>query len=115
MGIYIYLIYLFLMQRISIPEIQKHPWFLKNLPKEFMEGEEDGFQNMNSNESNNPSQSIEEVITIIQEARKPVKGGPKIEGQFVGMGGSVDIDDEIDTDADLDDETETSGDFVCSL
>ncbi|KAM7523771.1 hypothetical protein LguiA_013673 [Lonicera macranthoides] len=102
-------------KRISIPEIQKHPWFLKNLPKEFLEGEEDGFQNNNSNETNNPSQSIEEVITIIQEARKPIKGGPKIEGQFVGGGGSMDIDDEIDTDADLDDETETSGDFVCSL
>ncbi|KAA8530818.1 hypothetical protein F0562_005558 [Nyssa sinensis] len=92
-------------KRITIPEIKKHSWFLKNLPVEFMEGEEASLQ---PNDSDNPSQSTEEVLAIIQEARKPAEG-PKVGGHFVG--GSMDLDD-IDTDID---DLETSGDFVCAL
>ncbi|KAL0367977.1 UNVERIFIED_CONTAM: Serine/threonine-protein kinase SAPK1 [Sesamum calycinum] len=51
----------------TIPEIKKHPWFLKNLPVEFMEGEEASLQAKNDDY---PSQSIEEALAIIQEARK---------------------------------------------
>lgn len=92
-------------KRITIPEIKKHPWFLKNLPVEFMEGEEASLQR---NDADNPSQSMEEVLAIIQEAGK---GGDVLKGgHFVG--GSMDLDD-ID-DADIDD-IETSGDFVCAL
>lgn len=56
------------------------------------------------------TQSIEEILSIIQEARKPGEG-PRVGEQFVG--GSMDLDD-IDADADIDD-IETSGDFVCAL
>ncbi|CAK9179226.1 unnamed protein product, partial [Ilex paraguariensis] len=86
-------------KRITILEITKHPWFLKNLPMELMEGGRGC-----------SSQSIEEVLEIIKEARK-TPDGPKKGGNFVG--GSMDLDD-IDTDADIDD-IETSGDFVCAL
>lgn len=92
------------LQRITIPEIKNHPWFLKNLPVELMEG-----GSWQSNDVNNPSQNIEEVLSIIQEARKPLevpKGGGLL------LGGSMDLDD-LD-DADLED-IETSGDFVCPL
>ncbi|KAL0291634.1 UNVERIFIED_CONTAM: Serine/threonine-protein kinase SAPK2 [Sesamum calycinum] len=95
-------------KRITIPEIKKHPWFLKNLPVEFMEGEEASLQAKNDDY---PSQSIEEALAIIQEARKP-GDDPKTGGQL--LEGSMDLDDEIDTDADIDD-IETSGDFVCAL
>ncbi|KAK2981439.1 hypothetical protein RJ640_004053, partial [Escallonia rubra] len=94
-------------KRITIPEIQKHPWFLKNLPIEFTEGEEASLQN---NDVDSTYQSLEEVLAIIQEASQHIEG-PKIGGQFVG--GSMDLD-EIDTDGDIDD-IETSGDFVCAL
>ncbi|GMN33865.1 hypothetical protein TIFTF001_004382 [Ficus carica] len=94
-------------KRITIPEIKKHPWFLKNLPMEFMDGEEVALQNKEENDS---SQSEEEILSIIQEARTPAEG-PKFGGQF--LGGSVDLDD-LDADADIDD-IETSGDFVCAL
>ena len=54
---------------------------------------------------------IEEILSIIQEARKPGEG-PKVGDQFVG--GSMDLDDIDADDADIDD-IETSGDFVCAL
>ncbi|XP_037496158.1 serine/threonine-protein kinase SAPK2 isoform X2 [Jatropha curcas] len=89
-------------KRITIPEIKNHPWFLKNLPIELTEG-----GSWQSNDVNNPSQSIEEVLSIIQEARKTVelpKSGDNL------LEGSMDLDD-IDADVDYD----TSGDFVCPL
>lgn len=94
---------IFLMQRISIPEIRRHPWFLTNLPMELMEG--GSYQSI---DVNNPAQSIEEVLSIIQEARTSVevpKLGP------LSVAGSMDLDD-LD-DADLEDLEETSGEFVC--
>ncbi|KAH7520512.1 hypothetical protein FEM48_Zijuj08G0151800 [Ziziphus jujuba var. spinosa] len=95
-------------KRITIPEIKKHPWFLKNLPIEFMDENDGGLQNEDENESG--QQSIEEILSIIQEARKPAEG-PKIGDHF--LGGSMDLD-ELDADGDMDD-LETSGDFVCAL
>lgn len=92
-------------KRITIPEIKQHPWFLKNLPVEFMD--EDDLQ-INDDQKNEPSQSVEEIVSIIQEARK-AGDGIKVGGHLLG---SMDLD-EID-DADIDD-IETSGDFVCAL
>ncbi|KAI7734500.1 hypothetical protein M8C21_029930 [Ambrosia artemisiifolia] len=94
-------------KRISIPEIEKHPWFVKNMSTEFIEDEE------SNSDADEPKQSIEEVISIIQEARKGTTV-EKQDGQFVG-GGSMELDDEIDTDDELEDEVDTSGDFVCAL
>ncbi|MBA0612815.1 hypothetical protein Godav_013366 [Gossypium davidsonii] len=91
-------------KRITIPEIRSHPWFLKNLPIELMEG-----GSWQSQDVNNPSQTIEEVQFIIQEAMKTTEV-PKV-GEF-SMGGSMDLDD-LDADTDLD--VDTSGDFVCPL
>ena len=72
-----------------------------------MDGE-DG--NLETEEENDQSQSIEEILSIIDEARKPGEG-PKVGSQL--LGGSMDLDD-IDDDADIDD-IETSGDFVSAL
>ncbi|XP_068641809.1 serine/threonine-protein kinase SAPK1-like [Aristolochia californica] len=95
-------------KRITIPEIKNHPWFLKNLPMEFVEGNDSSCQD---NDMNTPSQSVEEIIAIIQEARKPAEVPKVVGGHF--LGGNVDLDD-MDDDADCDD-TEMSGDFVCAL
>ncbi|XP_034690320.1 serine/threonine-protein kinase SAPK2-like isoform X2 [Vitis riparia] len=92
-------------KRITIPEIQNHPWFIRNLPIEFMQGGEASAQ---TDYVNDPSQSIDDIVKIIQEARIE---GPKVGGLFFGA--SMDLDD-LDEDADLDD-IETSGDFVCAL
>lgn len=92
-------------KRITIPEIKNHPWFLRNLPRELMEG-----GSYQSKDVNNPSQSLEEALSIIQEARQPLEV-PKLGGSFTG--GSMDLDD-LDIDADVED-IGTSGDFVCPL
>lgn len=59
-----------------------------------------------STDVNNPSQSLEEALSIIHEARKPVEVS-RVQGS------SMDLDD-LDADVDLED-IETSGDFVCPL
>ncbi|KAI3434192.1 Protein kinase domain-containing protein [Psidium guajava] len=94
-------------KRITMPEIKRHPWFLKNLPVEFMD---DGNGLLQIDGPNDTKQSLDEILAIIQEARKPVEI-PKLGGILVG--GSMDLED-FETDADIDD-VETSGDFVCAL
>lgn len=95
-------------QRITIPEIKKHPWFLKNLPIEFMEGEEASLEMINADDYS--TQSIEEALAVIQEATN-TSDCLKTDGLMFEE--SMDLDD-IDTDEDID-EVETSGDFVCAL
>lgn len=89
-------------KRITIPEIKNHPWFLKNLPVELMEG-----GSWQSNDVNQPSQSIEEILAVIQEARQPLQ--PLNTGVLLGSG-SLDFDD-MDADVDLD-YMGSSGEFV---
>ncbi|KAH6799444.1 Protein kinase superfamily protein [Perilla frutescens var. frutescens] len=97
-------------KRITISEIKKHPWFIKTLPVEYIEGEEASMQVNGKDEY--VSQSIEEALAIIQEARIPGEGTNTNTNDLL-IGGSMDLD-EIDTDEDIDD-IETSDDFVCSL
>lgn len=82
---------------------------MKNLPVEFLEGEE---YSSEAKALDDLAQSTEEVLAIIREARKPVDGY-KLDGQFVG-GSSMDLDDELDSDADIDD-IDMSGEFVCAM
>ncbi|KAK9052472.1 hypothetical protein SSX86_029101 [Deinandra increscens subsp. villosa] len=97
-------------KRITIAEIKRHPWFVKNMSVEFAEDEEASLH-----KANEPTQSIEEVMSMMKEARNGGTIGGKQDGQFVGGGGSMDLDDEIDTDDELEDEGDTSGEFVCAL
>ena len=76
---------------------------MTNLPVELMEG-----GSYQSNDVNNPSQSMEEVLSIIQDARKPLE----VARSGVESLGSMDLDD-LD-EAEIED-VETSGDFVCAL
>ncbi|XP_065876051.1 serine/threonine-protein kinase SAPK1 [Euphorbia lathyris] len=94
-------------KRITMEEIKKHPWFLKDLPIELME---EGKEEKGEEES----QSIEEILGIIEEARKGPENGVKIGGNNL-FGGSMDLDDIDDSDIDDDDDMDKSGDFVCAL
>lgn len=92
--------------RITIAEIKNHPWFLKNLPIELT----DAYQNSLQANANPPSQGIEDVVSIIQEAMNPGDGTKLNRGHLIG----ADLDD-MDADDDLYDDVETSGDFVCAI
>ncbi|KAM5575607.1 serine/threonine-protein kinase SAPK2-like [Rosa sericea] len=71
-------------KRITISEIKNHCWFLKNLPMEMWEG-----GSWESNDVNHPSQSIEEVQSIIQEARKALKV-PTVSRHLIGSSMAID-------------------------
>lgn len=91
------------MQRITIPEIKKHPWYLKNVPKELDEGEKTNYEETGLDK---PVQSVEEIMRIIQEAITPGVGS-KTGGEAIP--GTSDPDDE---DADIDYEVDMSGEFI---
>jgi len=55
-------------KRITIPEIKKHPWFLKNLPREISEREK---ANYKYTETAEPAQAVDEIMRIVQEAKTP--------------------------------------------
>ncbi|KAI3873905.1 hypothetical protein MKW98_001554 [Papaver atlanticum] len=98
-------------KRITMSEMKNHPWFLKNLPIEFTEEGE----YRNNDDIGNSSQSIEDILAIIQEARKSGDGSePKFSSGLL-IGGSMDLDDEMDADVDLDEDLESSGEFVCAM
>lgn len=66
------------LQRITIKEIKKHPWFVKNLPRELSESTQSLYC-----QKDNPSfslQSIEEIMRIVGEARTPPPASTPIAG-----------------------------------
>lgn len=100
-----------LFQRISIPEIRNHPWFLKNLPADLMN------DNMTSNqyeEPEKPMQRIDEIMHIIAEATIPAA---RTHGtSHCNDGGDVDDDmDDLDSDLDPDLDVDSSGEIVYAM
>ncbi|KAM0010941.1 putative protein kinase CAMK-OST1L family [Helianthus debilis subsp. tardiflorus] len=74
-------------KRITIKEIQMHPWFLKNLPTDLM-GDASANNNTHSNDTN---QTVDEIMSIIQEARTRL--APLNDGSAQLLGDSTDFDD----------------------
>ncbi|GMN38417.1 hypothetical protein TIFTF001_007649 [Ficus carica] len=84
-------------QRISIKEIKKHPWFLRNLPRELTDSAQAIYY-----QRENPSfslQSVDEIMKIVGEARTP----PPVSKPVRGFGWGTEEDDE---DKDANDEVE---------
>ncbi|KAH7659224.1 Non-specific serine/threonine protein kinase protein [Dioscorea alata] len=57
-------------KRITTEEIKKHPWFTKKLPEEFMKADEPDY---NDSDIDPRSQSLEEILHIIEDAKKPIE------------------------------------------
>ncbi|XP_010937485.1 serine/threonine-protein kinase SAPK2-like [Elaeis guineensis] len=91
-------------QRITMQEIKSHPWFLKNLPKELIEGYQSDLQD----DIYTPMQSINEIMSTIEDAKKLVKG-PNLSG---GQTSGASTFDDRATDTDDFDDDESSGDIV---
>ena len=100
--------YVLIEQRITMPEIKRHDWFLKNLPADLMHENDPGYQ---YDDPNCPPQSIEEIMRTLQEARVPGvvqhAGGPQ-----GGYDDEEREEDEMDNDMD---DFEGSGEYVNSL
>ncbi|XP_076905950.1 serine/threonine-protein kinase SAPK2-like [Bidens hawaiensis] len=80
-------------KRITIQEIQMHPWFLKNLPSDLMVG-----SSSHSTSLNDTNQNIDEILSIIQEAR--THPGMLNDGSLELLGDSMDFDELDDSDID---------------
>ncbi|KAK6128954.1 hypothetical protein DH2020_037297 [Rehmannia glutinosa] len=79
-------------QRITMPEIRNHVWFLKNLPADLMDERTMGNQ---FEEPDQPMQSLEVIMQIISEATIPPVGLYNLDLMDDDM-------DDLDSDPDLD-------------
>lgn len=101
----------FFCQRITIPEIRQHDWFLKNLPAELVD------ENATDNqfeEPDQPMQSIDEIMQIISEATIPAAGSQNLNKYLTG---NLDTDDDMEEDLESDPELDldSSGEIVYAV
>ena len=95
------------MQRITLKEIKKHPWFLKNLPKELTDSAQAAYY-----KRDNPSfslQSVEDIMKIVGEARNPAPSSSAVKGfdeDDEDVEEEVDEDEEEEEDEDEEEEEE---------
>ncbi|KAG0502347.1 hypothetical protein HPP92_002419 [Vanilla planifolia] len=82
------------MKRITINEIKKHPWFLKNLPRELTETAQAVYYKRDNSAPTFSLQSIEDIMMIVKEARFP----PPSNTPVPGFGLSEEDEDEDDKD-----------------
>ncbi|XP_057456492.1 serine/threonine-protein kinase SRK2A-like [Lotus japonicus] len=76
--------------RISISEIKQLPWFRKKLPREIIEADRKSGEKA---EKEQPSQYVEEIMRIVQEARTPGPGSEDSEEEaWTGSSDAVDVD-----------------------
>ncbi len=79
---------------------------MKNLPKELLEIEKTNYEKAKHEQ---PTQSVEEVMRIIQEATMTGEGS-KAGGQATASGSDPD-----DLEADIESEVDVSGDYVTAV
>ncbi|XP_039049046.1 serine/threonine-protein kinase SAPK7-like [Hibiscus syriacus] len=87
-------------RRITLKEIEKHPWFLNNLPRELTNTAQATYYR-----SDNPTfslQSVDEIIKIVEEARSP----PPASVPVKGFGWEQDEDEEEDIDDEVKEDDE---------
>lgn len=99
------------LQRITIPDIRNHEWFLKNLPADMMD------ENTMSNqyeEPDQPMQSIDEIMQILAEATIPAAGTHGL-NQYLTDSLDIDDDDMEDLDSDPDLDVDSSGEMVYAM
>lgn len=98
------------LQRITIPEIRNHEWFLKNLPADLID---ENMTNGQFEEPDQPMQSIDEIMQIIAEATIPAAGTRDINQYLTG---SLDIDDDMeDLESDPELDVDSSGEIVYAM
>lgn len=92
-------------QRITMPEIKNHVWFLRNLPADLMD------ENSMFEEPDQPMQSLDVIMQIISEATIPPVGLYNLDMLDDDM---EDLDsDDLDADPDLD--IDSSGEVIYAM
>ncbi|CAI8591551.1 unnamed protein product [Vicia faba] len=87
-------------RRITIKEIKSHAWFLKNLPRELTEMAQAVYY-----KKENPTyslQSIEDIMSIVEEAKSPPQVSRSIGG--FGWGGVEDNDETKEAEAEVEED-----------
>jgi serine/threonine-protein kinase SRK2 len=98
-------------QRITIPEIRNHEWFLRNLPADLMD---ERTVNTQFEEPDQPMQSNDEIMRIIAEATIPAAGSHSLNQYLTGsMEFDCEMDEELESDPDLD--IDSSGEIVYAM
>lgn len=98
--------YLLFLQRITIAEIKKHPWFLKNLPRELTDTAQAAYFR-----KENPTfslQTVEEIMKIVADAKTPPPVSRSIGG--FGWGGEGKEEDAEDVEEEEEEEVEEEED-----
>ncbi|XP_020583734.1 serine/threonine-protein kinase SAPK7-like [Phalaenopsis equestris] len=67
-------------KRITIGEIKKHPWFLKNLPRELTETAQAVYYKKDNSAPTYSLQSVEDIMKIVKQARNPPTSTPPVPG-----------------------------------
>ncbi|XVF17741.1 hypothetical protein REPUB_Repub10bG0149700 [Reevesia pubescens] len=95
--------------RITIPEIRKHEWFLKNLPADLMDERTMG---NHFEEPDQPMQSTDTIMQIIAEATIPAAGAHGLNHYMIDNPDDEDMDD-LDSESELD--IDSSGEIVYAM
>lgn len=93
------------LQRITLKEIKKHPWYLKNLPKELTESSQAAYYKRET-----PSfslQSVEDIMKIVGEARNPAPSSNAVKGFEED---DEDVEDEVEEEDEEEEEEEEEED-----
>lgn len=103
----------YMVQRITIPEIKSHPWFLKNLPADLIDERTMG---NHFEEPDQPTQSDEMIMQIIAEATIPAVP-PHGLSQFDFENSDMDDDDmdDMDFESEVDIDIDSSGEIIYAL
>ncbi|KAK9164372.1 hypothetical protein Syun_005274 [Stephania yunnanensis] len=98
--------------RITIPEIQKHGWFLKNLPADLMD---ENTRSTQFQEPDQPMQNTGQIMQIIAEATVPAAGTHSLDSLLPGFSDMEDYDDDYYDESDCDLEVDSSGEIVIAM
>nr|ATG86228.1 sucrose non-fermenting 1-related protein kinase 2.9 [Saccharum hybrid cultivar GT21] len=93
--------------RITMPEIKSHPWFVKNLPADLV-----GDGTVNYEEPDQPMQNMNDIMQILAEATVPADGAHGTTQLLCDDLDDFDDDMDLDSDLDLDLDLESSGEIV---
>ncbi|KAL2906186.1 Serine/threonine-protein kinase SRK2I [Bienertia sinuspersici] len=94
--------------RITIPEIKRHDWFIRNFPTDLMD---ENTMSSQFQEPDQPTQSLDTIMQIISEATIPAAGS----NALTFLSDTLDMDEDIDDLSDSEIDIDSSGEIVYAM